>query len=170
MATAELRLPPFRIVHAAYVTPDLEQGKRRLAATCGVHEFKVIRGAPIEVPGGVAMIDFAVAEAGGTHFEVIAPKGGRDGVYRNALPADPGAIRFHHFASRIADQGEWDMVAGAAARDDIDVLVHGDSDDLKYIYLDLREHLGHILEYIWYCNPAAEAVADGMAVTEAMKL
>ena len=170
MTAAELRLPPFRMIHAAYVTPDLEQGKRRLAAMYGVRQFKVIRQAPIEVPGGVAMIDFAVAEANGTCFEAINPTGGQDAVYRNALPDDPSTIAFHHFASRIMNQSEWDMVLEAVEENDIEVFVYGDSDDLKYIYLDLRRQLGHILEYIWYCNPAAEKAADGMAVTETVDL
>ena len=62
----DLQLPPFRMIHAAYVTADLEAGKRRLTAIGGVEEFTIYTGVPIEVPGGQAIIDFAIAQANGT--------------------------------------------------------------------------------------------------------
>ena len=147
---AELRLPPFRILHAAYVTADLEAGKRRLAGLFGAEEFSVYRRVPIQVPGGEALIDFAVADANGSALEVIRPAGGDDGVYRQLLPADPGDIAFHHFATRIADRAEWDQVVEAAAEHDIDVPVLGRAEPgTSYIYLDTRPALGHMLEFIW---------------------
>jgi len=147
---SDLRLPPFRIIHAAYVASDLEAGKRRLAAMFGVSEFVGYEGIPIEVPGGEAIIDFVVADVGGWALEVICPAGGKDHVYRQLLPADPADIAFHHFATRIEGQAEWDMVAEAAARHAIDVPVLGHADEgTSYIYLDTRAQLGHMLEFIW---------------------
>lgn len=146
----DLRLPPFRIIHAAYVTSDLQAGQRRLAAMFGVETFSLFAGIPIEVPGGEAIIDFAVADANGTALEAIQPAGGRDRVYRQALPADPGDIAFHHFATRIESEAEWDMVVDAAERHGFDVPVLGHADTgTSYIYLDTRPALGHMLEFIW---------------------
>ena len=146
----DLQLPPFRMIHAAYVTADLEAGKRRLTAISGVEEFTILTGVPIEVQGGQANIDFAVAQANGTTLEAIRPAGGLDKVYRQALPPDPADIAFHHFATRLESAEEWAMVREQAKRHGIDVPVFADAvGGTRYIYLDLRPQLGHMLEYIW---------------------
>ena len=144
-----LKLPPFRIIHAAYVTSDLEAGKRRLEAMYGVCAFTGYDGIPIEVPGGQAIIDFVVADVGGWALEAICPAGGKDQVYRQLLPADPDDIAFHHFATRIENRAEWDMVEQAAAANGIDTPVLGHAEEgSSYIYLDLRRQIGHMLEFI----------------------
>lgn len=146
----ELCLPPFRIIHAAYVASDFEAGQRRLAAMFGIDSFSVIEDVAVEVPGGEAIIDVAVADANGSTLEVIHPAGGRDHVYRQLLPADPADIAFHHFATRIEDQAEWDMVEEAAERHGLCVPVKGfAAPGTSYIYLDTRTQLGHMLEFIW---------------------
>lgn len=146
----DLSLPPFRIIHAAYVASDLEAGKRRLQAMFAPSEFTTYEGIPIEVPGGQAIIDFVVADANGSALEVIRPAGGKDHVYRQLLPADPGDIAFHHFATRIESRAEWDMVEAAAADHRLDVPVLGHAEEgTSYIYLDTRAQLGHMLEFIW---------------------
>jgi hypothetical protein len=100
------RLPPFRIIHAAHVASDFEAGQRRLAAMFGTDGFSVYADVAVEVPGGEAIIDVAVAEANGSTLEVIHPAGGKDHVYRQMPPPDPGDIAFHHFATRIEGQAE----------------------------------------------------------------
>jgi hypothetical protein len=145
-----LQLPPFRMIHAAYVTADLEAGKRRLTAISGVEQFTIYTGVAIDVPGGQAIIDFAIAQANGTTLEAIRPAGGLDRVYRQALPPDPADVAFHHFATRLESAEEWESVREQAARHGIDVPVFGDAaGGTRYIYLDLRPQLGHMLEYIW---------------------
>ena len=161
-----LRLPPFRLIHAAYVTGDLDKGKRKLAAMFGVLEVRVYSGIGVDVPGGVAMIDFALANANGTALEVIQPTGGKDAVYRRALPAQPTDIAFHHFASRILCQAEWDMVLEAVDHHGFEVPVRGGTDDYRYIYLDARAHLGHMLEFIWFVSPDAEAAGERVGQIE----
>jgi hypothetical protein len=146
----DLRLPRFRIIHAAYVASDLEAGRRRLEAMFAPRAFNDFRGIPIEVPGGEAIIDFVVADMGGWAFEVICPAGGEDHVYRELLPADPTDIAFHHFATRIKNEAEWDMVVEAAESHGLDVPVLGHAEQgTSYIYLDTRAQLGHMLEFIW---------------------
>jgi hypothetical protein len=163
---SELRLPPFRIIHAAYVTGDIERGKRRLAQMFGVREVKRYPRNGVQVPGGEAVIDVAIADAGGTAVEVIQPVGGLDDVYRRAVPTDPAEIAFHHYASRIKDQSEWDMVMGAIDQHGFDTPVRGEAPGVKYVYIDTRKNLGHILEYIWFTAPEAEAGMDTMTTTE----
>jgi hypothetical protein len=76
--------------------------------------------------------------------------GGQDDVYRTALPNDPADIAFHHFASAIYSETEWEMVMDAVSRSAIGVLVQGGEEyGSHYIYLDTRPQLGHIIEFIW---------------------
>ena len=145
-----LQLPPFRLIHAAYVTGDLEKGARRLTTMFGIDEFKIYPELSVGVPGGEAKITFALASANGIDLEVIQPLGGKDDVYRRALPDDPADIRFHHFASRIDGEEEWQKVMDAVHKHRVEVLVEGgENHGSKYIYLDTRAHLGHLIEYIW---------------------
>ena len=151
----DLKLPPFRMVHMAYVTDDLEAGIRFIADAFGVDEVRRFNGAEIEVPGGVALIDFVVANAGGTAIEAIQPIGGRDDIYRAGLP-ERSAVKFHHLASRILDQAEWDLLWDTVRRCNLDILVHGESSAVKYVYIDTREQLGHLMEYIWFSDAPAK--------------
>ena len=148
---SDLQLPPFRLLHIAYVTADLELGKRRLSAMFGAQRFEVYPEMGVKIPGGgEARFTFALTKMNGTDLEVIQPVGGQDAVYRQALPSDPADIAFHHYSSAIRNQAEWDMVLEAVRRHDIDVLVKGGEEfNTHYIYLDTRPHLGHILEFIW---------------------
>ena len=115
-----------------------------------MQEFTIYTGIAIQVPGGEAIIDFAVANANGTMLEAIRPAGGLDRVYRQALPADPADIAFHHFATRLESAEEWAQVREEAERHGIGVPVFCDAaGGTRYIYLDLRPQLGHMLEYIW---------------------
>ena len=159
---SSLRLPPFRLVHAAYVTHDIESGKRRLADMFGVEEFWVYPEIEVEVPGGAAKIAFALATSSGTALEVIKPTGGKDDVYRQELPDDPTDIAFHHFATRLENEAEWQMVLDAAREHGLDIPVRGGGDSgTRYIYLDTRVQLGHMLEFMLGFD---EGTSDNAAV------
>jgi hypothetical protein len=146
----EFQLPPFRLIHCAYVAHSMEAGKRRLTAISGVSTFTTFTATPIPVPGGNAIIDIVIGNANGTTLETLCPMGGQDTVYRQVLPLDPDDIAFHHFASRLESAAEWDMVQQAAARNGIYVPVFCDAvGGTRFIYLDLRPRLGHMIEYLW---------------------
>jgi hypothetical protein len=147
-----LQLPPFRLIHAAYVTSDLASGKRRLTELYGVTKFREYSDIPIAAPGGGLRIDFAIANANGTHLEVIQPLEDKPNVYTYALPADPTHIAFHHYASRINDKAEWDGLMKTIDDHGLDAPVRGGNDDHKNVYVDTRSHLGHILEFIWLAD------------------
>jgi Glyoxalase/Bleomycin resistance protein/Dioxygenase superfamily len=148
---SDLRLPPFRHLHTAYVTHDLELGQRRLTSLFGAEDFTVYSEMGVSIPGGgEARFTFALTTVNGISLEVIQPLGGEDNVYRQALPDDTADIALHHFASAIHDEGEWDMLMNAVRSQAIEVLVQGGEEyNLHYIYLDTRRQLGHILEFIW---------------------
>jgi hypothetical protein len=161
--SSELRLPPFRLIHAAYVTRDLQLGMRRLGGAFGLDSFHVYPTGGVGTPNGTALLEVAVSGVGGGAVEVIQPVGGDDEIYRRFLPDDPSNIALHHFASRILGPSEWDMVMDAVRSRHLDTPVRGEADGFKYIYLDLRSYLGHILEFIWYENPEIESKIESMA-------
>lgn len=148
---SNLRLPPFRYYHAAYVTSDLECGKRKLTAMYGIEEFVGIPEVSIKIfGGGEARIAFAAGKANGVRLEVIQPLGGKDHVYRQALPKDPTDIALHHFASYIHSEDEWATMMDAVHHQGLEVVILGGEEyGTKYIYLDTRPQLGHMLEYVW---------------------
>ena len=146
----EFQLPPFRLIHCAYVAHNAEAGKRRLTAISGITEFTQFQGTPIDVPGGQAIINVVIGNAGGTTLETLCPVGGMDTVYRQVLPADPADIAFHHFCSRIDNLEEWEILQDTARRHGIDVPVFCDAlGGTRFLYLDLRPRLGHMIEYLW---------------------
>jgi hypothetical protein len=147
-----LGLPKFRLIHAAYVTHELERGKQRLTEMFGAGDFELGHDFPIGVPGGIARISYAVADCNGTTIEAIQPLGGEDGVYRRALAADPDDIVFHHFASRIDNEADWQQLTDSIERNRLDVPVRGNADGIDYLYIDVRPWLGHYLEYIYFRN------------------
>lgn len=146
-----LQLPPFRHLHTAYVTHDLELGQRRLKSLFGAEDFTVYPEMGVTIPGGnEARFAFALTTVNGVSLEVIQPLGGNDHIYRQALPDDPEDIALHHFASAIHDEREWEMLMNAVRSQEIEVLVEGGEEyNLHYIYLDTRRYLGHVLEFIW---------------------
>lgn len=148
---SDIRLPPFRHLHTAYVTSDLKNGQRKLMSLFGAEDFKVYPEMGVRIPGGgEARFTFALTTVNGIDLEVIQPLGGQDQVYRQALPEDPADIAFHHFASAVYSQTEWEMVMDIVRRGAIEVLVQGGEEyDTHYIYLDTRLQLGHIIEFIW---------------------
>lgn len=162
-----LRLPPFRIIHAAYVASDFEAGKRRLAALFGADSFQLLFDVPIPVPGGEALINVAVADVNGVTLEIIQPAGGKDHVYRQVLPDDPEDIAFHHFATRIDSEAEWDLANAAATSHGLDMPVWAEADPgASYLYLDTRPQLGHMLEFLWFRGQGAEAAIFDSATSE----
>jgi catechol 2,3-dioxygenase-like lactoylglutathione lyase family enzyme len=156
-----LRLPPFRLIHAAYVTHDLEAGKRKLAEMFGMKEVSVYPEIEVSVPGGAAKIAFAVGDSNGMLLEVIQPLGGEDTVYRQVLPDDPADIAFHHYATRVDGEDEWQLVMDAAQDHGLEIVVNGGEEyGSRYLYLDTRAHLGHMLEFMSGVPDESEAMPE----------
>ena len=151
-----MSFPPFRLYHAAYVATDMTKGTRRLSGTHGVKDFEFYENIRIEVPGGIADIDVALGQAGVMPIEVIVPRGGKDGVYRQALSSDPDAITFHHFCSLVESGEEWNQVLETIEKCRLEVLVRGSGYGTRgYVYIDTRPTLGHIVEFLYREDAAA---------------
>lgn len=143
-----LELPPFRLIHIAYVTDDLESANASLSSTFGLDKAQIVRDTEIAIPGSSARIDFIVGDAHGTAMEAIMPIGGADTVYRDGV-SKASDVRFHHFASRVESQDEWELLLSTIKKRNLEVVVDGDVSGTKYLYIDTRKHLGHYIEYIW---------------------
>jgi hypothetical protein len=163
MAIGQMRFPPFRLIHAAYVASDLDRGQQRMSQTHGVETFERFENIEVLVPGGAALIDFVLGDANGTPVEVITPRGGQDAVYRQSLSADPDALVFHHFASRVT-AAEWRDLMATIEANGLPTPVLGSAGEVRYVYVDLRPTLGHMFEFIHYGDEDMQAspLASGL--------
>ena len=145
-------LPPFRLLHACYVTRELDRGIDALLSLFGCPQATIERrrGVRIDTPNGEVTIDYAAITAEGVTLEAIEPRGGPDEFYTRALNPSADQPAFHHLASRIDSPAEWEALMREAARRGIPLLVHGRMGRVDYAYLDLRPWCGHITEYLHF--------------------
>lgn len=132
----------------AYVTRDIDAAVARFVGRTGA--TGVMRyDADVEVwtPAGAgrAVNRLAFIWVGGVQYEFIEPVSGLVDVYRDALPADD-ALAFHHVCMRVDD---WDVFRAKVTREGWPVVLEGGDEQLRYLYLDARDLVGHYLEYVW---------------------
>jgi len=84
---------------------------------------------------------------GDMQYELIEVIDDETGIYRN-YKDNGGILHFHHVCMRVAD---WDSFRAEVDRQDLPVVLErsGESDALKFLYLDARRFCGHYLEYVW---------------------
>jgi len=150
----------------AYVTPNLDQALARLRADYGTGDFMCIDASiPVWTPGGegVATTRIALGWVGDLQYEVIQPISGPVGIYRDAVSEDQ-LLRFHHIAMRAAD---WDRLRGDIDRQARSIVYLGQTEGLKFLYVDARDTLGHYLEYVWATPEKWSLVMRGRGGTRA---
>ena len=97
------------VFQTGYVTQDLDRAIALFTETQGVEKWFRPPGFQLPSPdGGDMEIEIAMAFLGPTMIELIACKGGNDGLYRQILPDDRFAVRLHHLAFRLNSDAEWD--------------------------------------------------------------
>ncbi|MFT3700051.1 MAG: VOC family protein [Kofleriaceae bacterium] len=129
----------------AYVTRNLDAAIAMLKERYGLTEFA--RFEP-EIPtkaGGLLKLRVATTWLDNYQIELIEPVGGAVDFYRDYLPAEDGAIRFHHIASRVDD---FEQVRATLDH----VVAEGEMPGVRFAYVDARDTVGHYLEYVW-CSP-----------------
>jgi hypothetical protein len=83
---------------------------------------------------------------GDLQYEFIEPVTEAVPVFSTWLP-DGDVPRFHHSCARVDD---WDGFRRRVDEQPYPVVFEGASgEELKFLYLDTRELLGHYLEYAW---------------------
>jgi hypothetical protein len=135
----------------AYVTRDIDKGISFMETRYGVHGL-----APIDLELDVVtpqgrdkvVMRLAVAWVGKLNVELIQPVSGCIDHYVDSLPVDNDDFspRFNHIAMRRDD---FDAMRSEITCLNLPILFEGSFDGLRYIYVDARKELGHLLEYVW---------------------
>jgi hypothetical protein len=133
----------------AYVTSNLDRGIEILRAEFGatdVMRTEVTTDVWTPRGAGSATNKMAFAWVGNLQYELIEPVSGPVDLYREVLRPD-GALRFHHIAMRIMD---WDKFRAEVDCRKLPIAYARETQpQLKFIYIDARETLGHYLEYVY---------------------
>jgi hypothetical protein len=128
--------------HEGYVTRDLARAAETLTQLYGM-KFDWL-----DVPGTEAAeikIRLAVGWHGNLEYELIEPVSGDLDFYRDML-ADDHVPRLHHTGVRVAD---WRRLEDDIAAKGLDVVASGDRGEIRFAYVDMRDTLGHYVEYMW---------------------
>lgn len=136
----------------AYVTNDIERALAVFADRYGVKAWRRMEGELKE--GGHIRVEFGWA--GGALFEVTQADGPGSELYRQGLPADGFAIRFHHLGYFIPTEAAWRALL--AEIDEGKVKVFNETNVPGFLQARIVEapDLGHYIEYIF---PEAGGVA-----------
>ena len=148
-----------RHFQTAYVTRDLERTAAAFQRQFGIRAFQFQRGNRIDEH---TSIDIALAWLGDVMVELIQPIGNGGSFYEVMLGPEPLGTRLHHLGHLVPDRTEWDRVREQVSRDGYQTPLQGSVEGfLSYLYVDMRAHTGHFLEYI-LCEPAGRAFFDAV--------
>ena len=130
-----------------YITRDIDRALALFRERSGIvaHSFEVT--VPVRTPRGEGEGTYRLAfvQVNNLQYELIQPVSGLIDVYARHLPEDD-SIRFHHTCMRIED---WPSFRSRVDASGYRVELEGGSEQLRYVYLDARDFVGHYLEYVW---------------------
>lgn len=152
---------PFKdILQVAYVTPNLEAAIAAWSTGFGISQYMRLPDLAVDVGvSAPAILSIALAWVGTVQLELIEPRGGQDGIFRDWLSGSNAVMRFHHIARLIADEREFERFEAEVARVGAKVAVRGrNGDQTRYLYTDHVAELGHYVEHIWYGDEVRQAV------------
>lgn len=133
----------------AYITRDIEKALDTFRTRLGqenVSSFEVTVDAWTPQKGlAPATNKLAFIWINNLQIELIQPVSGNVDLYADDLPEGDG-MKFHHFCVRVDD---WDSFRANVDKMGYPVVLEGGGDQLKYVYLDARDTLGHYIEYVW---------------------
>jgi len=137
-----------------YVTNDMDRALK-VMKDYGVTQFiQSGKRPPIELEtGGHIVTEGALAWLGPTMIEIILPVSGRIEVYTDWLPKDRFALQFHHIAMPIRSQAEWDAMRQNVDKSGKKILFHLTNQNTKALFLDTKDDLGHLMEYLYVMDP-----------------
>jgi len=132
----------------AYVTRDLRLATARLESQYGVADFLTLRlELDLRVPAARATVNVGIAWVDDLQIEVIEPIEGAIDIYAAALPSATQLMAVHHLAMRIPSQPQWEDLL--AQLPEHKVVLVGGREEMRFVYVDERNTLGHYLEYVW---------------------
>jgi Glyoxalase/Bleomycin resistance protein/Dioxygenase superfamily len=159
MSTPVTPLPGFYQI--GYVTTDFDRAMKSFRDSHGVKEFLELRD--IRYPsaaGREAHCHVGMAYLGGMQIEVIQPIDGDVGIYRDALPAQGYALRFHHVSRMVDSEEEFNRLLETYRKEGRGLPIVGEAPNTRFFYADFRPEFGHYVEYIHY---TPEGLADERA-------
>lgn len=131
-----------------YITRDIAKAITQFCDRGGVGQVQSFE-VPVEVTTpkghGMATSKLAFIWVNNLQYELIQPVSGLVDIYSEQLPADD-SVKFHHICMRVPD---WNAFRERVEQQPCPVVLEGGGDQLKFLYLDARDLVGHYLEYVW---------------------
>lgn len=134
----------------AYVCDDIDAALEAFKAAGLATEPRIMHSnGPVETPHGTKQVEMKIAifRLNSLTYEIIQPINDESGVYANAAD-NGGVVRFHHSCCRVDD---WDALRAEVEASEFPVAMEYDFGEgqVKAVYLDAREKLGHYIEFTW---------------------
>ena len=138
-----------------YVCDDIDEGIAQIRGRGMTHEPRVLEvDQPVDSPQGevVNRMKLAFVWIGDIQYELIQPLADPLGIYGNCV-SNGGPLRFHQVCYRVPD---WQDFRARVDEQDLPIAMERDQGEgqLKFLYLDARQQLGHYLEYTWMSDAA----------------
>jgi len=161
MSAPQVYSPFSAFCQNAYVTTDFDRALALFRESYGIPRFFELRDGEMETgPGRCARVHVGFAWVGRLQIELIQPLGGCDDLYRDSLPMDGFAMRFHHTCQLIGSEAEYEALLRDVERRGLRIAAQGEhGGHVRYVYIDARAELGHYLEHTWY-TPAGLALFE----------
>lgn len=138
----------------AYVTNDLDRAVAEIRELQDLGPFQEIRDLELQLGAGRECVcHFALAFKADMQFEVIEPVSGDVSFYREILPANGYATRFHHLGRFFASMDDYET-ALATARARWDIPISGAVFGGFFAYANARADIGHHLEFFSFPGDA----------------
>jgi hypothetical protein len=162
--TASTFFPGSAVQQIGYATTDCAEAVRRYGERFGVSKFLMLPNTESTIaPGRVAILNVALAFVNDTMIEFIEPVSGADAIYRDVLPSDGFAIRHHHLGYAVSSEAEWQAKQREIERQRIAVVLSGESPDvIRYQYIDVRDDVGHYVEYLYYMGSGGRQLLEAI--------
>ena len=137
------------VFQIAYVVRDMEKAVETLSAAHRIAGFRVaVFELNLSFPKQPTTLKVALGWVDDHEIEMIEPILDGTDIFAPAVPAPPANMAFHHLAMRIHGSLEdWERFRATIADDR--VVIAGGREGMRFIYIDVRDTLGHYLEYIW---------------------
>lgn len=151
----------------AYVTNDLDAAMALFRDHHEVAHFLELRDFAVQTgPDRHALLNIALAYAGGVQIEIMQPLGDDDGTYRQILHGKGGfELHYHHECQRAYDRDALDHLKSSAEARGFPIVIEGGTGDgVRYFYADCRSTIGHHVEYIWYSDEAFEQICGAIPI------
>jgi hypothetical protein len=139
----------------AYVTRSIDKAVARVTTSAdarSVVQFEATTEVLTAFGRRPHNIKLAFVWIGDLQYEFIEPIAEAVPMFAPMLP-DDDLPRFHHSCARVSD---WEGFRRRVDEQPYPVVIEGSGSDLKFLFLDTRDLLGHYLEYTWMTDASWE--------------